>query len=294
MGLADALGLTAGGIAGLGAMGVGGAIGGIAGAISSSQAANAQQKAAKEARNTIEKYTQQATGYQQPYYDVGTQNLNTVNQRNSQGYYDMPVQNYQQQAFNFQEDPGYQFRQSEGMRGVNANAAAQGMSLSGATQKALQKYGQGLASQEYANAYDRYNTNRNFDYSVFGDAYNRQVQEKNSQWNRGVGLANIGVNAANQLGQYATNAGSQIADTVIGGGNAKASGIMGTGQAIGNIGQNISSAGQIPFYYGGFQQGQQQSQKPMYQPNPYPYAQYNASNQNNGTMRNSDLYGNQG
>jgi len=235
---------------GLGGMGLGSAISGVAGAVAADRASSAQQKAAREARGQIERYTGQAIGYQQPYYNTGTQNLQTVNQRNAAGFYDMPNQQYQQPQFNFEADPGYQFRQSEGMRGVNANAAAQGISLSGATQKALQRYGQGLASQEYQNAYNRFNTNRQFDYSVFGDAYNRQAEEKGQQWNRGVGLANVGVNAANQMGSYAQQAGQDVANTVIGGGNAKAAGIMGVGQAIGNIGQNISSAGQIPFYYG--------------------------------------------
>lgn len=271
MGLAESLGLgaVAGGPVGLAAMGLGSAIGGIAGAISSSQAAKAQQDAAKEARGQIQQYTNQAIGYQQPYYDVGTQNLNTVNQRNAAGYYDMPTQTYQQPQFNFQADPGYQFRMQQGAQGINANAAAQGMSLSGATQKALAKYGQGLASQEYQNAYNRFANDRQFDYSVFGDAYNRQAQEQNARWNRGVGLANVGINAANQMGNYATQAGQSIADTVIGGGNAKAAGIMGVGQAIGNIGQNISSAGQIPFYYGAAPQTAQSA----YNATPYGQAQ---------------------
>lgn len=256
---------------GLGAMGVGSAVSGISGAVAADRASRAQQAAAKDARGQIEKYTGQAIGYQQPYYDTGTRNLATLDQRNAAGYYDMPTQTYQQPTFDFQADPGYQFRQAEGMRGINANAAAQGMSLSGATQKALAKYGQGLASQEYGNAYNRFSNDRNFDYSVFGDAYNRQAAEKNAQWNRGVGLANVGVNAANQMGNYAMNAGQSVADTVIGGGNARAAGIMGVGQAIGNIGQNISSAGQIPFYYGR-------------QPATIP----------SSTMANYDLYGTRG
>jgi hypothetical protein len=102
---------------------------------------------------------------------------------------------------------------------------------------------------------------------VYGDAYNA-LQNK---FGRGMQLGNIGVNAANQMGNYMQNAGQSVADTVIGGGNAKASGIMGVGQAIGNIGQNLSSAGQIPFYYGGNQQPYQmsdynQSQQPIQTP----------------------------
>lgn len=265
----------------LGLMTAGNAIGGIAGAISSYKASQAQQKAAREARGQIQGYTNQALGYQQPYYNVGTQNLQTVNQRNAAGYYDMPTQTYQQPTFNFETDPGYQFRMNQGMNAVNQSAASQGQSLSSATQKAMAKYGQGMASNEYQNAYNRFGQNRAFDYSVFGDAYNRQAQEKNAQWNRGTGLANVGVNAANQMGQYATNAGQQIADTTLQGGNARAAGIMGVGQAVGNVGQNIAGAGQIPMssYY--------------YNQNPY---QYNAPNINNQSTPyySNDLYSSRG
>jgi hypothetical protein len=261
----------------LGLMGAGKAVEGISNAIAADRAAKAQQKGAKEARGQIEGYYNKAVGYQQPYYDVGTQNLQTVNQRNAAGYYDMPTQTYQQPQFNFQADPGYQFRMNEGMRGINNNMSAQGMSLSGATMKALQKYGQGMASQEYGNAYNRFSNDRQFDYGVWGDAYNRQAQEKAQQWNRGIGLANVGVNAANQMGNYAMNAGQSVADTVIGGANAKAAGIMGVGQSIGNMGQNISSMGQIPLAYSQ-PYGQQQ-----------PYGQGNMLPYNYGYQPNNNI-----
>jgi hypothetical protein len=200
----------------------------------------------------------------------------------------MPNQQYQQPQFNFEADPGYQFRMNQGMNAINQSAASQGQSLSSATQKALQKYGQGQASSEYQNAYNRFGQNRAFDYSVFGDAYNRQAAEKNAQWNRGTGLANVGINAANQMGQYATNAGQQVADTTLQGGNARAAGIMGVGQAIGNAGQNISSTGQIPM--AGYVQ--QQTGYNAYQNNPY---QYNAPQINNQSpYYSNDLYSSRG
>ena len=60
----------------------------------------------------------------------------------------------------FQVDPGYAFRLSEGMKALDRTAAARGGLLSGATLKGAEQYNQGLASQEYQNAYNRYNTNR--------------------------------------------------------------------------------------------------------------------------------------
>jgi hypothetical protein len=53
------------------------------------------------------------------------------------------------------QDPGYQFRLEQGRQALEASAAARGGLLSGSTGQALSQYGQDLASQEYANAYQR-------------------------------------------------------------------------------------------------------------------------------------------
>tara|TARA_R110000868_G_scaffold199448_2_gene446102 strand:+ start:11036 stop:11683 length:648 start_codon:yes stop_codon:yes gene_type:complete len=53
------------------------------------------------------------------------------------------------------EDPGYAFRLQEGQRSVDNSAAARGSTLSGGALKALQRYGQGMASQEFQNSYNR-------------------------------------------------------------------------------------------------------------------------------------------
>lgn len=50
-----------------------------------------------------------------------------------------------------QQSPGYQFRLSEGNRSINTGYAANGLLQSGAAQKALLKYGQDYASNEYGN-----------------------------------------------------------------------------------------------------------------------------------------------
>ena len=60
----------------------------------------------------------------------------------------------------FQADPGYAFRLSEGLKTLDRGAAARGGLISGAAVKAAQGYGQDLASQEYLNAFNRFQTNR--------------------------------------------------------------------------------------------------------------------------------------
>jgi len=61
------------------------------------------------------------------------------------------------------QDPGYQFRLSEGQRALERSGAARGVTNTGGNMKGLLDYGQRAASQEYGNVYDRslnaYNTN---------------------------------------------------------------------------------------------------------------------------------------
>ena len=56
----------------------------------------------------------------------------------------------------FEEDPGYQYRLEQGNRGVENSAAAKGSQLSGATLKALARFNQNEASNEYSNVFDRF------------------------------------------------------------------------------------------------------------------------------------------
>ena len=53
------------------------------------------------------------------------------------------------------KDPGYQFRQDEGAKAIERKGAARGMLQSGRTLQSLSNFSQGLASQEYGQAYGR-------------------------------------------------------------------------------------------------------------------------------------------
>lgn len=123
----------------------------------------------------------------------------------------------------FVKDPGYQFRMDEGMRGVEGGAAARGGLLSGAALKAIQKYGQGFASNEFGNAYSRFENN------------------KTNNYNRLAGLVNSGQGATNQMsntaGQFAQNNSNALASL----GNSQAAGYMGQANALtGAIGQGMN------------------------------------------------------
>lgn len=55
----------------------------------------------------------------------------------------------------FRSDPGYQFQLEQGIGAIDKSAAARGNLNSGATLKALQGYGQGMADQSYGNYLQR-------------------------------------------------------------------------------------------------------------------------------------------
>lgn len=88
----------------------------------------------------------------QPFITEGNKGLsllsNTVTDPNS--WY-----NKQFTGENLQNDPGYQFRAEQGNKALNNSLAAGSGLLSGAAAKAAASYNQGLASQEFQNAYAR-------------------------------------------------------------------------------------------------------------------------------------------
>lgn len=55
----------------------------------------------------------------------------------------------------YHTSPGYQFALDQGLRAVDAGAAAKGLLRSGATLKAEQTFGEGLADQDFSNYYNR-------------------------------------------------------------------------------------------------------------------------------------------
>ena len=118
-------------------------------------------------------------------------------------------------------DPGYGFRFSEGLKALDRTAAARGGLLSGSTLKNAQRFGQDQASQEYQNAFNRYQINRT-----------NQLAPLQSLMGAGQTSANTLTNAAGSYGNAAaenlTNAGSARASGYIGGANALSSAI-GTG-----------------------------------------------------------------
>lgn len=142
----------------------------------------------------------------------------------------------------YQADPGYQFRLDEGMKALERSAAARGGLLSGASMKGIERFGQQTASDEYQNAYNRYQTNQG------------------NQFNRLASLAGVGQTATNALGQagqaYAGSVGnlamtnaSNVGNAQLSAGQSRASAYQGIGGALGNMFSNTGSSGYNPYAY---------------------------------------------
>ncbi len=114
----------------------------------------------------------------------------------------------------FEESPAYQFNLSEGMEAINKSAAAKGRYYAPATLQDIGKFSQGLASNEFQNAFNNY----------------RATQD--DQFSRLFGVANSGQNAAAQTGTFGAQAAGQMGDAAMGAGNARASGIVGATNAV--------------------------------------------------------------
>ena len=127
----------------------------------------------------------------------------------------------------FEQDPGYGFRMSEGLKALDRTAAARGNLLSGVTLKGAQRYGQDLGSQEYQNAFNRY-----------------QIKRSNIL-NPIQSLANVGQTATNQgvsAGQnYATNVGNLGMNAASNQANAALTAAQANQSAYGNVGNAFAN-----------------------------------------------------
>ena len=134
----------------------------------------------------------------------------------------------------FKADPGYAFRMSEGMKALERSAAARGGLLSGATLKGTQRFGQELASQEYQNAFNRYQAERTGTLNPLQSLAGTAQSGANTL---GQQAGQYGANVSNILGAY----GSAAQSNIIGAGNAQAAGIIGGANAIaGGLGQGLN------------------------------------------------------
>ena len=180
--------------------------GSLIGAFSSGNAADAQADAANRSSDLQYQQFKESTALQEPWRKAGEQALNKLIPLASE-YQPFGMQQ-------FQQDPGYAFRMSEGMKALDRTAAARGGLLSGATLKGAQRYGQELGSQEYQNAFNRYQAERT-----------ARLQPLQS-------LAGVGQTTAQQIAQSGMNMAQNVGETQMSGAAARASGYVGQANAL--------------------------------------------------------------
>jgi hypothetical protein len=196
------------------------------------KAARAQEQAARDAQAANERALERQIALQEPFRQAGLTAQEQIMQLLGVGG-DATAAGYGSLAkpfgqADFQQDPGYAFRQAEGMKALERSAAARGGLLSGGTLKGIQRFGQDLASQEYGNAFNRY-----------------QI-ERSARLNPLQSLMGSGQSATNVMTGATGQAGQNEAANLYGAGQARASGYVGSANALGGA---LSSIGQAAAAY---------------------------------------------
>jgi hypothetical protein len=212
----------------------------IGGAVSSNgaqSAARTQADAANRAADLQKQMFDKQVELQDPYRQAGLTGQNRLMELLGLGG-NTGAAGYGQYARDFgmqdfQQDPGYRFRLSEGLKAMSHAAGARGGLISGQTMKGLEDYRQNSASNEYQNAFNRYQTNRA-----------NQLAPLGSLMSSGQAAAS---NQAGQAGQYGVNAGNLMNQA----GQSMAAGQLGSANTFGNALASMGSA---------YQQQQQQNQ----------------------------------
>jgi hypothetical protein len=180
------------------------------------RASGVQSAAARYAADLQQQQYEENVARQKPFYDVGVNALPELVQASKYTPFG------QEQ---FQADPGYGFRLSEGQKALDRSAAARGGLISGGALKAATRFGQEMGSQEYTNAFNRYQAER-------------QARLGPLQSLTGMGqttaqqLGAAGAQNANAIGNYGMQGANATAEGYLGSANARASGYMGTSNAL--------------------------------------------------------------
>jgi len=168
-------------------------------------AASTQSAAADRAAELQNQQFQQTRQDQMPWLKAGEGALNKL----------IGAVDYQKFGMDqFQQDPGYAFRLSEGQKALDRSAAARGGLISGGALRAAQRYGQDMGSQEYQNAFNRYQT------------------ERNAMLNPLQSLAGVGQTTATNLGTMGAANAANVGNLITGGAAAEAAGRVGQANAI--------------------------------------------------------------
>lgn len=197
------------------AIAAGAVVGAVVQSDSARRASNAQTNSANQANDTQRYMYDQTREDQAPWREAGQGALNQMRDSDFQRDFTMA---------DFAKDPGYQFRMDEANKAIERSAAARGGLNSGRTLKELTRYDQDYASNEFNNAYNRFNNDRN------------------QRFNRLSAIAGVGQTANSQTANAGMNYGNNVSNNIMAAGNAEAAGAVGGANAINNaVGSGMNS-----------------------------------------------------
>jgi hypothetical protein len=191
---------------------------GYMGSQAAKSAAREQAAAARYAADLQQKQFDLTNEQQRPYREAGYTALSDIT-----GMKPYLTQQYTPEDFTSGIDPSYAFRLQQGREGTNRMANLSGGMISGNALKGQEDYSQGLASTEYGNAFNRFQTQRSNIYNTLAGI-------------AGIGQTSLGqtttagTQAASNIGTNIANAGAATAGGIVGSANALAGGLTGAGQ----------------------------------------------------------------
>lgn len=204
------------------------------GANASAQAAAIQSASVDKQIAAQKEAMERQIALQEPWRQAGITGLNKL----------IPLAtNYQKFGMNqFTADPGYAFRLAEGQKALERSAAARGGLISGSALKAATRYGQDMGSQEYTNAFNRYQTERASQLqplqSLAGVGQSATNQMGSAVGAYGTGASGAYGNLGTNLGNLALGAGATAGNAAIAQGNIRASQYGTAGSALNTLWNN--------------------------------------------------------
>ena len=181
----------------------------VIGSNAAKQAANTQANAANQAAQLQQEQFNLTNEQQKPYREAGYSALSDIGSMKP-----YLTQQYTPEDFAQGIDPGYQFRLQQGQEATNRMANMGGGLISGNALKGQEDYTQGLASQEYGNAFNRFQTQRSNIYNTLAS------------------IAGLGQTSLGQTTAAGTTAAGNIGANIANAGAAQAGGIVGSANAI--------------------------------------------------------------
>jgi hypothetical protein len=178
----------------------------VIGASASRSASRAQAAAAEQGIDAQERMFERQVELSRPYREAGETALNKL--------VPLATEYTPFGMAQFQADPGYGFRLSEGQKALERSTAARVGLQSGAALKAAARYGQEMGSQEFQNAFNRFQT------------------ERQARLNPLQSLAGVGQTSAQNLAGQAGQMGQNIAEGLGSAAAARAAGYVGGANAL--------------------------------------------------------------